>query len=36
MLLDDLETAIAEEEGIDEEERQEVLGRVSRLREAAA
>lgn len=33
-LLDDLEEAIGEEEGIDEEERMEVLGGVSKLRMA--
>lgn len=35
MLLDDLEAAIVEE-GINEDERQEVLDCVSRLRESAA
>lgn len=36
LLLDDLETAIQEEEGLDDEERQEVLGGVSRLREVSS
>ncbi|ORY55549.1 hypothetical protein BCR35DRAFT_310051 [Leucosporidium creatinivorum] len=34
MLLDDLQSAIEEEEDLDEEERSEVLGGVSRLRES--
>ena len=32
LLLDDLEASIAEEEGMDEEEREDALGGVARLR----